>query len=318
MTEILVLRHKIHGMVADRYAQSLRERLPDATVKLARTPAEERDLVTDATVVTGSSFTPDLFEHAEAAELFASTYAGYDHLPLSELRDRGIALTTASGVHGPNIAEYVLGAWLSMARGFLTARRQQRERVWQSFQADDFADSRVCVVGMGAIGTALLDRLDGFGVETVGVRHSPENGGPADEVYGYDDLHTALAEARYVALACPLTERTRGLIDADVLRTLHTDVVLVNVARGPVIDTDALVGALRRNHVGGAVLDVTDPEPLPEDHPLWTFENVLITPHNAGHTPSYYDRLADIVAENVERAAETGSWDGLRNQIDLG
>ncbi|WP_324757738.1 D-2-hydroxyacid dehydrogenase [Haloarcula montana] len=317
MTEILVLRHKIHGMVADRYADALRERLPDTTVRLARTPDEERDLVTDATVVTGSSFAPALFDHAEDLELFASTYAGYDHLPLSEFRDHGIALTTASGVHGPNIAEYVLGAWLSMARGFLTARRQQRDRVWQSFQADDFAGSRVCVVGMGAIGTAVLDRLDGFDIETVGVRHSPEKGGPADEVYGYDDLHTALADARYVALACPLTEETNGLLDADVFRTLHAETVLVNIARGPVIETDALVSALRRNHIGGAVLDVTDPEPLPEEHPLWNFENVLITPHNAGHTPSYYDRLADIVADNVERARETGSWDGLRNQIDL-
>jgi len=317
MPDIVVRRHSVHGMPVDQYASALRERLPDREVAVARTPASERDLVTDATVLAGTAIDEELLGQAESLRLFASTYAGYDHLPLAALADRGVALTTASGVHGPNIAEYVVGAWLSLARGFLRARRQQREGVWQAFQASDFAGSRVCVVGMGAIGEAIVDRLDGFDVETVAVRHSPEKGAGTDEVYGYEEIHEAVADARYVALACPLTDETRGLVDASVLRTMHPDCALVNVARGPVVDTDDLVDALQRNHVGGAVLDVTDPEPLPGDHPLWDFDNVLLTPHNAGHTPEYYERLADIVAENVERAEETGSWEGLRNQVDL-
>jgi len=304
-------------MPTEEYAATLRDRHPDREVAVAQTPAAERDLVADATVVTGSAIDEALLERAGSLQLFASTYAGYDHLPLEALADRGVTLTTASGVHGPNIAEYVVGAWLSMARRFLRARRQQREGVWQAFRASDFAGSRVCVVGLGAIGEAVVDRLDGFDVESVAVRHSPEKGAPTDEVYGYDEIHEAVAGASYVALACPLTAETRGLVDVSLLRTMHPDCVLVNVARGPVVDTDALVDALRRNYVGGAVLDVTDPEPLPGDHPLWDVENVLVTPHNAGHTPSYYERLADIVAENVRRADETGEWDGLENQVEL-
>jgi len=317
MPDIVVRRHSVHGMPVDQYASALRERLPDREIAVAQTPASERDLVADATVLTGSAIDGALLERAESLRLFASTYAGYDHLPLDALRERGVALTTASGVHGPNVAEYVVGAWLSLARGFLRARRQQRERVWQAFQADDFAGSRVCVVGVGAIGEAIADRLDGFDVETVAVRHSPEKGAATDEVYGYDEVHEAVADARYVALACPLTDETRGLVDRSLLRTMHPDCYLVNVARGPVVDTDALVEAFQRNHLGGAVLDVTDPEPLPGDHPLWEFENVLVTPHNAGHTPAYYERLADIVAGNVRRADETGAWDGLANQVEL-
>ena len=317
MPNIVVRRHSVHGMPTEEYAAALRERLPDREVAVARTPAAERGLVADASVLTGSAIDEALLERAESLRLFASTYAGYDHLPLDSLRERGVALTTASGVHGPNIAGYVLGAWLSMARGFLRARRQQRERVWQAFRADDFAGSRVCVVGLGAIGEAIVSRLDGFDVETVAVRHSPGKGAATDEVYGYDEIHEAMADARYVALACPLTDETRGLVDRSLLRTMHPDTVLVNVARGPVVDTDALVEACQRNHVGGAVLDVTDPEPLPGDHPLWDFENVLLTPHNAGHTPEYYERLADIVAENVRQAEERGEWDDLRNQIAL-
>ncbi|MBX0285838.1 D-2-hydroxyacid dehydrogenase [Haloarcula salinisoli] len=317
MPDIVVRRHSVHGMAVDQYASALRERLPDREVAVGHTPAAERDLVTDATVVTGTSIDEALLGQAESLRLFASTYAGYDHLPLGALADRGVALTTASGVHGPNVAEYVVGAWLSLARGFLQARRQQREGVWQAFQASDFAGSRVCVVGMGAIGEAIVARLDGFDVETVTVRHSPGKDAATDEVYGYEEIHEAVAGASYVALACPLTDETRGLVDESVLRSMHPDCVLVNVARGPVVDTDALVDACQHNYVGGAVLDVTDPEPLPGDHPLWDFENVLLTPHNAGHTPEYYERLADIVAENVRRAEETGSWDGLENQVDL-
>ena len=317
MPDIVVLREGVHGMPVADYADALRERLPEHTVAVGDTPAAERELVADATVVTGTSLPDALLEQADEVALFASTYAGYDHLPVSELAEKGIALTTASGVHGPNIAEHVIGAWLAAARGFATARRRQDEGVWLAFQATDFAGSRVCVVGMGAIGEAIVERLDGFDVETVAVRHSPEKGGPIDEVYGYDGVHDAVIDAEFVALACPLTGTTRGLFDGDVFRTMDSDAELVNVARGAVVDTDALVTALQRNQIGGATLDVTDPEPLPNDHPLWGFENVLITPHNAGHTPSYYERLADIVAENVRRAESTGEWDGLRNQIDL-
>jgi phosphoglycerate dehydrogenase-like enzyme len=317
MPDIVVRRHSVHGMAADQYADALRERLPDRDIAVARTPAGERDLVVDAAVVTGSFLSPDLLDRAESLRCFGSTYAGYDHLPLSELARQDVALTAASGVDRPNVAEHVVGAWLAFTRGFFTARRRQDEGVWQSYQASEFAGSRVCVVGMGAIGEAIVDRLAGFDVETVGVRYSPEKGGPTDSVYGFDEIHEAVADARYVALACPLTDETHELVDESVLRTMPPDAVLVNVARGPVVDTDALVDALRRNHIGAAALDVTDPEPLPADHPLWGFENVLVTPHNAGHTPKYYERLADIVAENVRRAESTGEWDGLRNQIDL-
>ena len=116
--------------------------------------------------------------------------------------------------------------------------------------------------------------------------------------------------------ACPLTDETRGLVGREEFVTLPPNAVLVNVARGPVVDTDALVTALRGNWVRGASLDVTDPEPLPPDHPLWGLDDVLITPHNAGHTPQYYERLADIVAENVRRFRADDVAEKPRRVID--
>ncbi|WP_440006666.1 D-2-hydroxyacid dehydrogenase [Halomicrococcus sp. SG-WS-1] len=302
-------------MPVAEYAEELRERLPGVEVRRAETPSEERELVADAEIVTGMSIDEELLERADDLRLFACAYAGTGHLPLDALESRGVAVTNASGVHGPNIGEHVVGAVLSFVRGFHEAWRRQQRREWRHFRARELQGSTVTVVGLGAIGHAVVERLDGFGVETLGVRYSPEKGGPTDEVFGFDEFHDALARTDFLVLACPLTDETRGLVGAEEFDTLPPDALLVNVARGKVVETDALVSALRGNQIDGAALDVTDPEPLPEDHPLWNFENVTITPHNAGHTPEYYARLADVVAGNVERVVATGEYDDLDNRV---
>ena len=310
-TDIVVLRRGVHGRPIDAYADALRERLPDRTVELARTPTEERQLAGTAPVVTGLEMDEDLLGAATDLELFACLYAGVGHLPLSAFEQRGVAVTNAAGVHGPNVAEYAVGAMLSFSAGLQQGWQRHERREYRHFRTGELQGSTVAVVGLGAIGEAVVDRLAPFGVDTVGVRYTPEKGGPTDEVYGFDRIHEACAGADYLVLACPLTDRTEGVVDRAVFETLPPDAVLVNVARGPVVETDALVEALRRNEVGGAVLDVTDPEPLPEDHPLWAFSNVLVTPHNAGDTPRYYERVADILAENVDRL---DSGEQLRNR----
>jgi phosphoglycerate dehydrogenase-like enzyme len=299
-TIVVVVREGVHGMPVEGYATALRDRL-DCEVRLASTPAQERDLVADARVVTGPRMDADLLDRADALELFAGAYAGHSHLPLSAFEERGVAVTDAVGVHAPNVAEHVLGAILSFSRRFHVGRRQASHGEWRSYRTGELKGSTVVVVGLGAIGSAVVERLDPFVVRTVGIRGDPSKGGPTDEVFGPDGFHEAVAGADYVVLACPLNEGTRGLVDREAFRTMRDDAVLVNVARGQVVDTDALVEALRRGGVGGAALDVTDPEPLPPDHPLWGFEDVFVTPHNAGSTPRYYDRLADLVAENVGR-----------------
>ncbi|AXR81953.1 D-2-hydroxyacid dehydrogenase [Natrarchaeobaculum sulfurireducens] len=316
-TNVLVLRRGTHGVPVERYVEAIRDRLPDHTVELARTPAEERDAIRTSRYVTGMTFEDDLLEAAENLEVFACAYAGTDHLPMDALSDRGVTVTNASGVHGPNMGEHVLGSILHFTRRFHVAARRQRRREWRHYKAHELQGSTVTIVGLGAIGTAVADRLEPFGVETVGVRYSPEKGGPTDDVVGFDrdSFHGALARTDYLVLACPLTETTRGLVDSAALTTLSPESVIVNVARGPVVDTDALLTALRSGQIRGASLDVTDPEPLPEDHPLWNLGNVQITPHNAGHTPKYYDRLADIVAANVRRVDEKGPAAALENQV---
>jgi phosphoglycerate dehydrogenase-like enzyme len=313
--DVMVVRQNIHGIPPTRYVEALRDRLPDHEVVYAATLAEERELLPSARVVAGFELSPSDLDRADNLELLACSFAGVDHLDLDTFREHGVAVTNASGVHGTNIGEYVLGGILTFARDFLESRRRQRRREWRSHKTHELAGSTVAVVGMGAIGKSVVQRLQGFDVDTVGVRYTPEKGGPTDEVYCYDEIAEAVDDASYVVLACPLTDATEHLVDAEVFKTMDPESVLLNVARGGVVDTDALVYALRWNSIRGAVLDVTDPEPLPEDHELWTFENVLITPHNAGHTSRYFERLADIVTEAITTAEETGEWTDLPNQV---
>lgn len=313
--KVLVLRRGVHGMPIEDYASALRDRLPDHEVILARTREDERTEIVDSHVITGRDIDPGLIDQADAVRLFACAYAGYGHLPLDRLADRNVAVTTASGVHAPNVAEHAIGAILAYARRFDEGARRQRAAQWRHYQADEIQGTTVTVVGLGEIGSAVVERLTPFGVHTIGVRRHPDAGGPADEVCGPAALDSALARSRAVVLACPLTDRTRGLLGTEEFETLPPDAYVVNVARGPVIDTDALVVALRNNRIGGAALDVTDPEPLPPDHPLWGFDSVRITPHNAGHTPVYYDRLADIVAGNVRHLDRTDSTNDLENLV---
>jgi phosphoglycerate dehydrogenase-like enzyme len=312
--DIVVLREGTEGLSMASYAEALRERLPDRSLALARTPADERDLARGARVLTGVTVKRDLLDCAERLELFACTFAGTDHVPTDALADRGVALTNASGIHAPGIAEGVIGSMLVFARRLHEGWRRKQRQEWRHFQSHEFTDSTVTIVGLGAIGEALAQRLQGFEVHTIGIRYTPEKGGPTDEVCGFDEneFHDALARTDYLAIACPLTETTRGLVDSEALATLPPSAVLVNAARGGIVETDALVAALQSEAIRGAALDVTDPEPLPEDHPLWTLENCLITPHTGGHTSRHWERLAGIVARNVKRL---DSGEGLENVV---
>ena len=319
--DVGVLRKGAHGLSTESLAERLRERLPDHEIVRASTPEEERELVNETPVVVGHRFDEALLDHVGdgGMKLFACAAAGVSHLPLDEMESRGIAVTNASGVHGPPIAEQVIGSILVFVRNLHVGWERQRNQEWRHYQGfpRELGDSTVTVVGLGAIGEAIVERLSAFGPHLIGVRYTPEKGGPTDEVCGFgaEEFHDALARTDYLVLACPLTDTTRGLIDEAALDTLPPDSVIVNIGRGPIVDTEALTAAIKGNAIRGAALDVTDPEPLPRDHDLWGMGNVFVTPHNSGYTPRYYPRVADIVAHNVEHVAETSAYADLENQV---
>jgi phosphoglycerate dehydrogenase-like enzyme len=223
--------------------------------------------------------------------------AGYEHLV-----DRvppGTTLCNARGLHDSSTAEMALGLLLASERELPAYVRAQDAHRWEHDHTGSVAGSRVVIVGYGSIGAALDRRLTACEAEVVRVARSPR---PAEDVHAVADLDGLLPDADAVVLVTPLTEETRGLLDARRLALLPDGALVVNVGRGPVLDTAALLAETSSGRLRAA-LDVTDPEPLPADHPLWDSPGVLITPHVAGGAAAFYPAAARFVAAQVHRFA---------------
>ena len=209
----------------------------------------------------------------------------------------GVTVCNARGVFDVSLGEWVVGAILATQRGLLRARDAQATGTWTSFEPGELAGRRVVILGYGSIGTAVAARLRPFGVEIVGVARTARDG-----ALGLPDLDDVLPTAEILVNLLPLTGETIGLLDARRLALLPDGALVVNAGRGRTVDTAALVAELERGRLR-AVLDVTDPEPLPPGHPLWPLPNVLITPHIAGNSPAAIVRAYALAGDQVRRFA---------------
>jgi phosphoglycerate dehydrogenase-like enzyme len=208
-----------------------------------------------------------------------------------------VSVHNARGIYDGPLSEWVVGAVLAMQRGHIRARDAQAKAEWAFFEPDELAGRRVVILGIGSIGSAIADRLRGFGVEVTGVGRTAREG-----VRSLDDLDGLLPSADILVCMLPLTRDTAGLMDARRLGLLPDGALLVNAGRGRTVDTDALTRELQAGRLRAA-LDVVDPEPLPADHPLWALPNVLITPHMAGDSPSTTVRCFELAGDQVRRLA---------------
>ncbi|CAN5309219.1 2-hydroxyacid dehydrogenase [soil metagenome] len=209
----------------------------------------------------------------------------------------GVLLCNGRGIHDASTAELAMTLMLSSLRGVPGYVRAQDEGVWMHGTRPALADSTVLIVGHGAVGAALELRLGGFETEIVKVARSARAG-----VHAGTDLPALLPHADVVVLVMPLTDETRGMVDSELLSLMKDGALLVNVARGQVVDTDALVAELRSGRISAAI-DVTDPEPLPPGHPLWSSPNLLVSPHVAGATTAMLPRALRLVREQLDRFA---------------
>jgi phosphoglycerate dehydrogenase-like enzyme len=247
----------------------------------------------------------------DAMRWVQSSSAGNDHLIRAGLVDETRVWTSAAGVYAQPIAEHALGLLLMAARNL---HAYARSRTWQRLEARMLSESTVGVVGAGGIGAAVVARLEALGARTIAITRSGRTVERATESGGPELLPQLLATSDFVVLSVPLTRETRRLIDERALEQMQRHAWLVNVARGGLVDTDALVTALRAERIGGAALDTVDPEPLPQGHPLWSLPNAIVTPHTAATRGEWLPLLADRVAENVARFAR---GDPLLGTIDL-
>lgn len=280
--------------------------------------------VRDADVYLGAGIPLAVLGAGAGLRWIHSGSGGVSAAVLDAIAGRDLVFTNSAGTHAPPVAETAIAMMLHFARGFDHAVRAQARGRWDRGAWDaadgpvrEFAGSTVGVIGFGGIGAAIGSRAAALGARVLGLVRTPRSG-PSDPpgarlLSGDDGLEVLLAESDYVALAAPETARTRGLLDERALRRMKAGAVLVNVARGRLLDEDALVGALRDGPLRGAGLDVFTAEPLAEGHPLWALPNVLITPHVSAVTPRYWERELALIQENVRRF---DAGEPLQNVVD--
>jgi phosphoglycerate dehydrogenase-like enzyme len=309
MKVVLYFRIKeVRWTVGDDELRAVQVRYPQ--VEFARV-TEESDLpaaLADTDVFFGFHFPPELFGEARRLRWIHSAAAGVEANLFPAMVASNVVLTNASGLHAVNIPEHALGMLCALARNLHVAQRLKAERRWDRFAAisagggfRQLAGSHLAVLGAGAIGLGLVQLGQGLRMRVRVMRRRPER--PiegTDAVVGPGDLHELLGWADFVVVATPLTPDTHHLIDTTALAAMKSDAYLINVGRGEIIDDTALIDALRNGAIAGAGLDVFVEEPLPADHPYWTLDNVILTPHVSGYLPDFFARAFGIFLGNLD------------------
>jgi phosphoglycerate dehydrogenase-like enzyme len=285
----------------------------------SREELEARLPEADVLVVSGL-WRDGLIPSAKRLRFVQSISAGTDQYGRAALAAAGIRLASAQGANAPAVAQHAMALILALARRLGEARDNQAKRVWRPMQGDpllredELTGKTLLVVGMGGIGGRLARLAKAFEMTVIGVKRDVTTGTEgADEVHTLAELPRLLPRADVVALTCPLTPQTTGLMDAAAFAAMKPGAHLVNCARGRVVDEPALVAALREGRLAAAGLDTFVQEPLPAESPLWEMPQVLVTPHTGGETRRYEDAVIDLLLENLDRLAQGEA--PLRNQI---
>jgi len=216
---------------------------------------------------------------------------------------KGVTITSSTGSNAEPVAQTGFTGLLMLARGFARHVRSQQRHEWNPIRGNelpnDLRGQTVLQLGVGAVGRNFAGFAKAFGLKVIGVRRTPmQAGDPVDEMHHPSELRNLLPRADWVVITCPLTKETRNLLDADAFGRMRKGVRIVNIARGEIVDTEALIEALRSGHVGGAHLDAHSEEPLPPESPLWDMPNVIVTPHNAAASTGNEKRSAEMFIAN--------------------
>lgn len=299
----------VHPTNGRAHREDVLAHVPDADV----VEPDSADAVGEALTATdgpvilftnNDSWRDEYLDDLSEGDWVATTATGYDIYPLDRFEERGVVLTHTPGVYGQSVSEHAFAMVLTFSRRLFTYREQQSAHAWRKRKAGmtDFVGDVCCVVGIGRVGEEVARRARAFGMTVRGIKRSVEGyDGAAHDVYADDALLEALDDARIVVITVPLTEETVGLIGEAELAACADDAIVVNVARGPILDTDALVAALEAGTIRAAGIDVFDEEPLPAKSPLWERDDVIATPHMSGWSDKLPRRALEMFAEEYER-----------------
>jgi phosphoglycerate dehydrogenase-like enzyme len=294
--------------------EEFRAAVPEAHIVVPASREEWLKEVVDADAIYGQ-VKPELLRAARKLRWIQATSAGVDHYLVPELRDSNIVLTNAKIIQGPNIADHAFALLLSLTRCLnVTIPLGERQAFRTAYKPIELNGRTAVVIGVGGIGQQIALRAHAFGMQVIGVDPKDIPYSPyLVKVVPPDRLDTVLPQADVVFVSAPLTRESTGMVGDRQFEIMKKGAYFIAVSRGRLYKTDALVKALDSRRLAGAGLDVTDPEPLPKGHPLWKFDNVVITPHLAGSSDKVHLRRIELVKENMKRFA---AGEPLLNVVD--
>ena len=301
--------------------ERLRDTFPDITFTNALDDRAVEAFLPAADVAFTWILSRDMLARAPKLRWVHSSAVAVGTLPLQELAARGIAVTNSRGVQSAAIAEHVIGSLLALARRLPMAIRRQDARAWaQNEMVGDLSPwivqgQRMGIIGLGTIGRAVAVRAAALGMDVIGVRRRPEQAHVPGvrEVRGPSEVNEVIATSDVLVLSAPWTDETDRLLDAAAIARMKRGAVVINVARGQLVDEVALASALASGHLGGAALDVFMEEPLTASNPFWSLPNVIVTPHTSGFRADHWDVVIELFSENLHRF---GRNEPLLNPVD--
>ena len=278
---------------------------PKASFVAATTDEDKMREIEDADAFFGFGVKPEMIGRARKLRWIQLSSVGVESVLCLELLDGDIVLTNARGATAINISEHVMSLILAFTRTLHNSIKNQINKFWENFRnlpVLEISGDTLGIIGLGSIGLQVAKRAHAFDMRILAVDPTQtEKPDYVESLWKMDRLHDMLGQSDFMAICCPLTPQTKGMMGTPEFRAMKSTAVLVTIGRGQIINQAALVDALQTKAIAGAGLDVTDPEPLPQDSPLWEMDNVIITPHHAGASPKSWERIFNLFCVNLQR-----------------
>jgi D-2-hydroxyacid dehydrogenase (NADP+) len=303
-------------LILDQFARDIKRtlelRFPEVFVHAATREEEIGDFVFRMDILLTLRISDETIRNASRLQWIQVRTAGVDWiLTLPSLR-KDVLVTSTRGIHGPQMSEMAMLLMLALNRDLPRAIRNQDRMIWERWPGRLLHEKKVGILGVGTVGGEIARKCKAFGMTVFGISRTKREMDAVDYSYGPEGLFDVLPEVDYFIVAAPRTPRTENLIGARAFSSMKSTAFLINVGRGEIVDEEALIHALKTGQIAGAALDTFWTEPLPEDHPLWRLENVIITPHVGGLCDRSTDQVLSIFEENLRRFLR-----GNKNLINL-
>jgi len=323
MHVLIAIHHRVDAWaIPAPHVEELRRRFPHIDFLHSRDRDSDLALAPEADVAFALGLSTEAAARATRLRWVHCSAHAVGQFPLADLASRGITVTNSRGTQSTPIAEHVMAGLLALARRLPQTLRRQEQRAWLpnelTGQASPWliAGKTMGIIGLGTLGQAIATRAKAFGMRVIGIRRNPDRDLPVgvDQIVARIDVDRMLEEADVVVLAAPWTPGTNQILDSAAIGKMKPGAVVINVARGQLVDESALAEALMSGRLGGAVLDVFTKEPLPSDSAFWSMPNVIITPHTSGFRTDHFDAVVNLFSENLRRFEGGGP---LLNLVDL-